>query len=140
MSRHDPHPAHRVRDHRPPCGPPPLGLTGIAALLLFRFTLTVLKTLGICATLGLAAGLLGVLITNQNPQRLGTDPTTSDRLVDGGARRLDHRPRTTATCRAREQCGSRNVEARCGEHPRAHRPAPDRPHSRLKLSMPPSVR
>ena len=40
-----------------------LALTVIAGLLLFRCKLTVLKTLGICAALGLAAGLLGVPLT-----------------------------------------------------------------------------
>jgi len=38
-------------------------LTGIAALLLFRLKISVLKTLGICAGLGLIAGLVGLPIT-----------------------------------------------------------------------------
>lgn len=40
-----------------------LALTVIAGLLLFRCKLTVLKTLGICAALGLAAGPLRVPLT-----------------------------------------------------------------------------
>jgi chromate transporter len=40
-----------------------LGIAGIAAVLLFRWKWSVLRTLGVCAVLGLAAGLAGLPIT-----------------------------------------------------------------------------
>jgi chromate transporter len=40
--------------------PVSLGIAVIAAVLLFRFKLSVLRTLGLCAALGLAAGLVGL--------------------------------------------------------------------------------
>ena len=38
----------------------PLGIAVVAAVLLFRMKWSVLRTLGVCALLGLAAGLAGL--------------------------------------------------------------------------------
>jgi chromate transporter len=43
--------------------PVPLLVAGVAAVLLFRFRWSVLRTLGACAVLGLAAGLAGLPVT-----------------------------------------------------------------------------
>jgi chromate transporter len=40
-----------------------LVIAGIAGVLLLRLTWSVLRTLGVCAVLGLAAGLAGVSLT-----------------------------------------------------------------------------
>jgi len=43
--------------------PVALGIAVVAALLLFKAQWSVLRTLGVCAALGLAAGLAGLPIT-----------------------------------------------------------------------------
>jgi chromate transporter len=43
--------------------PVPLAIALVAALLIFRFKWSVLRTLGVCAVLGLAAGLAGLPLT-----------------------------------------------------------------------------
>jgi chromate transporter len=43
--------------------PVPLAIAAVAAMLLFRFKWPVLRTLGVCALLGLAAGVVGTMVT-----------------------------------------------------------------------------
>ena len=46
-------------DVRPPLRPP-LGIAVLAAVLLFRFSWSGLQTFGVCAAVGLVAGLSGL--------------------------------------------------------------------------------
>ncbi len=43
--------------------PVALGITVLAAVLIFRVKVSVLRTLGVCAAAGLAAGLTGLTVS-----------------------------------------------------------------------------